>query len=140
MSASNAIVVASAARTPVGSFNGAFANTPAHELGAVAIREALERAGVDAEEVDEVILGQVLTAGAGPEPGAAGGDRRRHAARRRPPGASTSSAARACAPSRSACSRSRTGDAKIVVAGGQESMSLAAACRAPARRRRRWAT
>ena len=54
MPASNAIVVASATRTPVGSFNGAFANTPAHELGAVAIKAALERAKVDANEVDEV--------------------------------------------------------------------------------------
>ena len=79
MSASNAIVVASAARTPVGSFNGAFANTPAHELGVVVIKEVLARAGVDGEEVDEVILGQVLTAGAGPEPGAPGVDRRRPA-------------------------------------------------------------
>ncbi|TIU14800.1 MAG: acetyl-CoA C-acetyltransferase, partial [Mesorhizobium sp.] len=61
MPASNAIVVASAARTPVGSFNGAFANTPAHELGAVAVKEALARAGVDGKEVDEVILGQILT-------------------------------------------------------------------------------
>ncbi len=68
MSTSNTIVVASAARTPVGSFNGAFANTPAHELGAVAIKEALGRAGVDAKEVDEVILGQVLTAAQGQNP------------------------------------------------------------------------
>jgi len=54
------IVIASAARTPVGSFNGAFANTPAHDLGTVAIKAALSRAKVSAEEVDEVILGQVL--------------------------------------------------------------------------------
>src|SRR5262245_6191747 len=53
MSASNAIVVASAARTPVGSFNGSFANTPAHELGVVVINEVLARAGVDGAEVDE---------------------------------------------------------------------------------------
>ena len=56
------IVVASAARTPVGSFNGAFATLPAHELGAVAIRGALERAGVAPDEVQEVIMGQILTA------------------------------------------------------------------------------
>jgi acetyl-CoA C-acetyltransferase len=68
MSASNSIVVASAARTAVGSFNGAFANTPAHELGAIVIKEVLARAGVDAKEVDEVILGQVLTAGQGQNP------------------------------------------------------------------------
>ena len=52
------IVIASAARTPVGSFNGAFANTPAHDLGTVAIKAALNRAKVAAEEVEEVIHGQ----------------------------------------------------------------------------------
>ena len=62
------IVIVGAARTAVGSFNGAFANTPAHELGAVAIRAALERAKVDGAEVDEVILGQILTAGQGQNP------------------------------------------------------------------------
>ena len=68
MSGSEAVVIASAARTPVGSFNGSFANTPAHELGAAAIKGALERAGVDAKEVDEVIMGQILTAGQGQNP------------------------------------------------------------------------
>ena len=62
------IVIASAARTPVGSFNGALSSLPAHELGAIAIRAALERAGVSAEDVDEVVLGQVLQAGAGQGP------------------------------------------------------------------------
>src|SRR5215475_1141729 len=62
------IVIVSAARTPVGAFNGAFANLPAHELGKVAIRAALERAGVEAGEVSEVILGQILAAGAGQNP------------------------------------------------------------------------
>ena len=62
------IVIASAARTAVGSFNGAFANTPAHELGATVISAVLERAGVAAGEVNEVILGQVLTAGTGQNP------------------------------------------------------------------------
>ena len=62
------VVIASAARTPVGSFNGAFASVPAHELGATAIRGALERAGVDPKEVDEVIMGQILTAGEGQNP------------------------------------------------------------------------
>ena len=57
------VVIASAARTPVGSFNGAFANVPAHTLGAVAVKAVVERAGVAAEEVSETILGQVLTAG-----------------------------------------------------------------------------
>ena len=54
------IVIVSAARTAVGSFNGAFANTPAHELGAIAVKAALERANVSADDVDEVILGQIL--------------------------------------------------------------------------------
>jgi acetyl-CoA C-acetyltransferase len=62
------IVIASAARTPVGSFNGAFASVPAHELGAIAIQAALSRAGVEPGEVDEVILGQILTAAAGQNP------------------------------------------------------------------------
>ena len=56
------IVIASAARTPVGTFNGAFAAVPAHTLGTVAIKAAMERAGVKPEEVDEVIMGQILTA------------------------------------------------------------------------------
>lgn len=63
-----AIVVVGAARTPVGAFNGAFASVAAHELGAVAIREALARAHVEGAEVDEVILGQILTAGQGQNP------------------------------------------------------------------------
>ena len=65
----NAIVVVSGARTPVGSFAGAFANVPAHELGTVAIKAALERANVAAGEVSEVILGQILTAAQGQNPG-----------------------------------------------------------------------
>lgn len=62
------IVIASAARTAVGSFNGAFADTPAHELGAAVIKSALEPAEVEASEVDEVILGQVLPADQGQNP------------------------------------------------------------------------
>src|SRR3984885_15996201 len=62
------IVIASAKRTPVGSFNGALGSTPAHELGAVAIKSALEAAKVDAGEVDEVILGQILSAAQGQNP------------------------------------------------------------------------
>ena len=64
MSASE-IVIVSAARTPVGSFNGALSSLPAHELGAIAIKAALERAKVEGVEVDEVILGQILAAGHG---------------------------------------------------------------------------
>ena len=62
------IVIVSAARTPVGAFNGAFASLPAHELGKVAIKAALERAGVEGAQVSEVILGQILTAGQGQNP------------------------------------------------------------------------
>src|SRR5690625_7915104 len=62
------VVIASAARTAIGSFNGAFASVPAHELGAAAIRAALERAGVEGEAVSETILGQVLTAAQGQNP------------------------------------------------------------------------
>src|SRR3569623_397068 len=59
---SDDVVIVSAARTPVGSFNGAFATVPAHELGAVAIKGALERAGVEPSQVSEVIMGLLLTA------------------------------------------------------------------------------
>src|SRR5258708_23502357 len=62
------IVIVGAARTPVGAFNGAFGNLPAHELGRTAIKAALERAGVEGRQVSEVILGQILTAGEGQNP------------------------------------------------------------------------
>src|SRR5690606_10498821 len=62
------IVIVSAARTPVGSFNGSLASLASHELGKVAIQAAVERAGLEPGEVDEVILGQVLQAGAGQGP------------------------------------------------------------------------
>ena len=62
------IVIVSAVRTPVGSFNGALGTLPAHALGAIALQAAFERAGVTADDVDEVILGQVLTAGEGQNP------------------------------------------------------------------------
>ena len=62
------IVIASAARTPVGSFNGALASVPAHDLGKVAITAALSRAGVKPEDVSEVIMGQILDAGCGQNP------------------------------------------------------------------------
>ena len=68
MAGSGEIVIVGAARTPVGSFGGAFGSMPAHELGKVAIKAALERAGVSPDDVDEVIFGQVLTAGAGQNP------------------------------------------------------------------------
>ena len=118
------IVIVSAARTPVGSFNGAFANTPAHELGATAVKAALERAQVGPEEGDEVILGQVLTAGQGQNPAriaamAAGVPREKTAW-----GLNQlcGSGLRAVA---LGLQQIANGDARIIVAGGQESMSLA---------------
>ncbi len=117
------IVIVSAARTAVGSFNGAFATIPAHELGAAAVKEALNRAKVDAGEVDEVILGQVLTAGQGQNPA------RQAAITAGVPQDKTAfglnqvcgSGLRAIA---LGMQQIANGDAKIVVAGGQESMSL----------------
>ena len=123
MSASNAIVVASAARTAVGSFNGSFASTPAHELGAVVIRELLARAGVDAKEVDEVILGQVLTAGAGQNPA-----RQASIAAGLPIETTAWGLNQVCGSGLRAVAlgmqQIASGDARVIVAGGQESMSL----------------
>ena len=62
------VVIVSAARTPIGAFNGALSSLPAHDLGKVAIGAALSRAKVEAGEVDEVVLGQILTAGEGQNP------------------------------------------------------------------------
>ncbi|MCS6890677.1 MAG: acetyl-CoA C-acetyltransferase [Rhodovarius sp.] len=121
------IVIASAARTPVGSFNGAFASLPAHALGQVAISAALARAGVAPEEVDEVIMGQILTAGAGQNPA------RQAAMAAGIPAEKTAfginqlcgSGLRAVA---LAAQQIAAGDASIVVAGGQESMTQAPHC------------
>ncbi len=68
MSDVDAVVIASATRTPVGSFNGALANVAAHELGRIVIREAISRANVEPGDISEVILGQMLTAGQGQNP------------------------------------------------------------------------
>ncbi|WP_429931372.1 acetyl-CoA C-acetyltransferase [Agrobacterium vitis] len=121
------IVIASAARTAVGSFNGAFANVAAHDLGATAIKAVLERAGVEAAEVDEVILGQILTAGQGQNPA------RQAAMKAGIPQEKTAwglnqlcgSGLRAVA---LGMQQIATGDASIIIAGGQESMSLAPHC------------
>ena len=59
------VVIASAARTPVGSFIGSFANTPAHDLGTCVLEALVDRAGIDKTDVSETILGQVLSAGQG---------------------------------------------------------------------------
>jgi acetyl-CoA C-acetyltransferase len=122
MSAS--VVVVGAARTPVGSFNGAFANTPAHELGAIAIREALLRAKIDGGEVDEVILGQILTAAQGQNPA-----RQAAMAAGIPQEATAWGLNQLCGSGLRAIAiglqQITAGDAKIIVAGGQESMSMA---------------
>jgi acetyl-CoA C-acetyltransferase len=121
------IVIAAAARTPVGSFNGAFATLPAHALGTVAIRAALERAGVAPAEVDEVIMGQILTAGAGQNPA-----RQAAVAAGIPVEATAFGINQLCGSGlRSvalAAQQIATGDARIVVAGGQESMTQAPHC------------
>jgi acetyl-CoA C-acetyltransferase len=119
----NDIVIASAARTPVGSVNGAFANVPAHDLGATAIKAALACAKVTAEEVDEVILGQVLAAGQGQNPA-------RQAAMKGgvPRDKTAFSINQVCGSGLRAAALAMlhvaSGDAEIIVAGGQESMSL----------------
>ena len=124
---SPSIVIASAARTAVGSFNGSFANTPAHELGATVIQAVLQRAGVEAGDVDEVILGQVLTAGAGQNPA-------RQAAIKAgiPQEATALGINQLCGSGLRAVAlgmqQIATGDASIIIAGGQESMSMAPHC------------
>ncbi|WP_281823902.1 acetyl-CoA C-acetyltransferase [Jannaschia rubra] len=118
------VVIASAARTPVGSFLGAFANTPAHELGAAVIEEVVARAGVDKSEVSETILGQVLTAGQGQNPA-----RQAHILAGLPQEASAWGINQVCGSGLRAVAigaqHIQLGDAAIIVAGGQESMSLA---------------
>jgi len=118
------IVIASAARTPVGSFNGAFAAIPAHELGAIAIKSALERAGVAPDEVQEVILGQILTAAQGQNPA-----RQAAMAAGIPQEATAWGLNQLCGSGLRAVAigmqQIQTGDAEIIVAGGQESMSMA---------------
>jgi acetyl-CoA C-acetyltransferase len=119
----SSIVIASAARTPVGSFSGSFANVAAHELGKAAIVAALQRAGVGPEEVDEVILGQVLAAAQGQNPA------RQAAVNAGIPFEKTAwvlnqvcgSGLRTMAVG---AQQIANGDADIIVAGGQESMSL----------------
>ena len=121
------IVIASAARTPVGAFSGAFASLPAHALGQVAIQAALARAGVKAEEVDEVILGQILTAGTGQNPARQAAMAAGIPAERTAFGINQlcGSGLRAVA---LAAQQIATGDAAIVVAGGQESMTQSPHC------------
>jgi acetyl-CoA C-acetyltransferase len=123
----SAIVIASAARTPVGAFNGALASLPAHDLGKIVIKAALERARVEAGDVSEVIMGQILAAGAGQNP-----------ARQASIGAGIPVDAPAWGMNQLCGSGLRAvalgaqqielGSSKIVIAGGQESMSQAPHC------------
>src|ERR1700754_3363172 len=124
MPMSDDVVIVSAARTPVGSFNGAFATTPAHDLGAVAIKAALERAGIEPGRVSEVIMGQILTAAQGQNP-----------ARQASISAGIPVESPAWGINQLCGSGLRSvalgyqallnGDSEIIVAGGQESMSMA---------------
>ncbi len=121
------IVIVGATRTPVGSFNGAFANLPAHELGQIAIKAALERAGIEGKRVSEVIMGQILSAGEGQNP-----------ARQASIGAGIPVESPAWGVNQLCGSGLRSvalgyqailnGDSDVVVAGGQESMSMAPHC------------
>ncbi|HXY89968.1 MAG TPA: acetyl-CoA C-acetyltransferase [Xanthobacteraceae bacterium] len=123
----NDVVIVSAARTPVGAFNGALAGLPAHELGKVAIKAALDRAGVEGAKISEVIMGQILTAGQGQNP-----------ARQASIGAGIPIEVPAWGVNQLCGSGLRAvalgyqailnGDAEMVVAGGQESMSQAPHC------------
>ncbi|MBK6466139.1 MAG: acetyl-CoA C-acetyltransferase [Rhodobacter sp.] len=117
------VVIVSAGRTAVGSFNGSFANTPAHDLGAAMIEGVVARAGIDKAEVEETILGQVLTAGQGQNPARQAAIKAGLAKE-----ASAWSLNQVCGSGLRAVALGaqhvQLGDARIVVAGGQESMSL----------------
>ena len=118
------VVIVSAARTPVGAFNGALSALPAHELGKVAIQEALKRAGVEGGRVSEVIMGQILTAGQGQNPA-----RQASIAAGIPVESPAWGVNQLCGSGLRAVALGYqailNGDSEIVVAGGQESMSMA---------------
>ena len=117
------VVIASAARTAVGSFGGSFANTPAHDLGAAMLKEIVARAGVDASEVSETILGQVLTAAQGQNPA-----RQAHVNAGLPIESAAWSINQVCGSGLRAVALAaqhiQLGDADIVAAGGQENMTM----------------
>jgi len=121
------IVIVGAARTPVGAFNGAFGSLPAHELGKVAIKAALERAGIETPRVSEVIMGQILTAGQGQNPA-----RQASVAAGIPVESPAWGVNQLCGSGLRAVALGYqallNGDSDIVVAGGQESMSMAPHC------------
>ena len=117
------VVIASAARTAVGSFGGSFANTPAHDLGAAILEAVIERAGIDKSEVSETILGQVLTAAQGQNPA-----RQAHINAGLPIESSAWSINQVCGSGLRAVALGaqhiQLGDASIVAAGGQENMTM----------------
>ena len=121
------VVIVSATRTPVGAFNGAFASLPAHELGKTAIKAALDRAGVEAPRVSEVIMGQILTAGQGQNPA-----RQASIAAGVPVETPAWGVNQLCGSGLRSVALGYqgivNGDSEIVVAGGQESMSVAPHC------------
>ncbi|MCX5514115.1 acetyl-CoA C-acyltransferase [Kaistia algarum] len=123
MAQQNDIVIASAGRTAVGAFNGSFASTPAHQLGAAVIKAVLERAKTEGGEVDEVILGQVLTAAQGQNPA-----RQASIGAGLPIGTTAWGLNQVCGSGLRAVAlgmqQIASGDASVIVAGGQESMSL----------------
>jgi len=117
------VVIASAARTAVGSFGGAFAKTPAHDLGTAVLEALVTRAGIDKSDVDETILGQVLTAGQGQNPA-----RQAHINAGLPTESAAWNINQVCGSGLRAVALAsqhiQLGDADIVAAGGQESMTL----------------
>ncbi len=121
------IVIVSAARTPVGAFSGALSTLPAHELGKIAIKAALERAGIEGGQVSEVIMGQILTAGQGQNPA-----RQASVLAGIPVESPAWGVNQLCGSGLRAVALGYqailNGDSEIVVAGGQESMSLAPHC------------
>ncbi|QEY62571.1 acetyl-CoA C-acyltransferase [Metapseudomonas lalkuanensis] len=118
------VVIVAATRTAIGSFQGALANIPAHELGAAVIRQLLEQTGLKGEQIDEVILGQVLTAGAGQNPA-----RQAAVLAGLPHAVPAMSLNKLCGSGLKALHLGiqaiRCGDAEVIIAGGQENMSLA---------------
>src|ERR687896_875199 len=118
------VYILSAARTPIGKFGGGLSTTPATDLGAVAIRAAVERAGVEPAHVDEVIMGQVIQAGAGQAPA-------RQAALKAglPESVSATTINKVCGSGLKAvmlgAASIRAGDAELIVAGGMGSMNMA---------------
>lgn len=117
------VVIVSAARTAVGSFNGSFANTPAHNLGSAVLTALVDRAGIDAADISETILGQVLTAGQGQNPA-----RQAHINAGFPIESAAWGVNQVCGSGLRAVALGaqhiQLGDAAVVAAGGQESMSL----------------